>query len=220
MLQRRVALGPGGGIHRLLGAGAGVVVIQPQQVGVDDPQLGQRLGHVLLVGEGDVEVIVHGGACVAAAVGQLGVAAPQLPQIVQRRQGQGGERYLPLGAQLHQRHALVLACLGEGVFQRRAAVAHRLPPHLLGAVEVPQSHVVEPRKEGGVHTVQPAHRGLLALAGGGPGHKLVGHQHAAAGGVGGAAAQHAGQRIVVALGGLRRLVRVGVADEGGLQKGQ
>ena len=42
---------------------------------------GQRVGDVLLVGEGDVEVVVRRRAVVGPAVGELHVIAPQLPQV-------------------------------------------------------------------------------------------------------------------------------------------
>ena len=68
-------------------------------------------------------------------------------------------------------------------------------------------------EQGGVHAVHPAHRGLLALAGGSARHKLVRHQHAAVAGVRGAVPQHAGKGVVVAL---NRLVRPDVPHHGGL----
>ena len=164
-----------------------------------------------------MQIVVGGRARIAAAVGQLHVAAAQLPQVVLRGQRRSGKRDLSLRPQLHKRCALVLVRLREGILQRGAAVAQGIAAHLLGAVQVAEGHIVEAVKEGGIHTVQPAHRWLLALAGGGTGHELVGHQHAAAGRVGGAAAQHTAQGVAVALDGL---VRVDVAHHGGFQEGQ
>ena len=80
-----------------------------------------------------------------------------------------------------------------------------------------EGHIVEAVKEGGIHTVQPAHRWLLALAGGGTGHELVGYQQAAPGRVHRAVPQHAGQGVVVAINGL---VRPDMPHGSGLQKGQ
>ena len=82
---------------------------------------------------------------------------------------------------------------------------------------MPQRHIVKGIKQGGVHAVHPAHRGLLALAGGGTGHELVGYQQAAVARVRGAVPQHAGKGVVVALNGL---VRPDMPHGSGLQKGQ
>ena len=46
---------------------------------------------ILLVGQGDVQIVIHGGALVAAAVGQFRVAAPQPAQLVPGGQGRGGD---------------------------------------------------------------------------------------------------------------------------------
>ena len=54
VLQRCFLFGLCRGIQLLPGLGAAVVVIQPHQVGVDDPQAGQCLGDVLLIGQGDM----------------------------------------------------------------------------------------------------------------------------------------------------------------------
>ena len=217
MFQRGDALGALRGTDLLLLAGALVIVVQLHQVGVDDPQPRQCIRHILLVGQGDIQVVVHGGALVAAAVGQLHVAAPQPAQLVPGGQGRGGDVHLALCAQLHKGSDLVLPRLREGVLQRRAAVAQGLPPHLLRAVQMPQRHIVKGIEQGGVHAVHPAHRRFLALAGRSTRHKLVRHQHAAVAGVGDTVPQHAGKGIVVAL---NRLVRPDVPHHSGLQKGQ
>ena len=143
MLQRGDALGALRGADLLLLAGALVIVVQLHQVGVNDPQPRQRVRHVLLVGQGDVQVVVYGSALVIAAVGQLHVAAAQLPQVVLRGQRRGGKCDLSLRPQLHKRCALMLVRLREGILQRRAAVAQGLPPHLLRAVQMPQRHIVK-----------------------------------------------------------------------------
>ena len=65
------------------------------------------VGHVLLVGQGDVEVVVHGGVCVAAAVRQFHVAAAHFPQVVPGRQGQGGDGTSPFCPQLSAGVALL-----------------------------------------------------------------------------------------------------------------
>ena len=97
---------------------------------------------------GDVEVVVHGGVCVAAAVRQFHVAAAHFPQVVPGRQGQGGDADIALRPQLYKGRALVLAGFGKRVLERSAAVAHRVPPHLLRAVQVAQCHIVEAVEEG------------------------------------------------------------------------
>ena len=129
----------------------------------------------------------------------------------------GGNGHAALFAQLHKGHALVLAGLREGIFQRRSAVAQGIPAHLLGAVQMPQCHIVELVEQGGIHPVDAAHAGLLALAGGSSCHELVCHQHTAAGRVRRTVIQHAGKGIIVALNGR---VRPDVPHHGGLQKGQ
>ena len=107
--------------------------------------------------------------------------------------------------------------LGEGVLQRRSAVAHRLPSHLLWAVNVPQGHIVEGVKDSRIHVVRSAHGELLRVAPGSTGDKLMGHQHIADG------------RIHFhGLNGRRHRVRVGgdlplgeaAPDMGGLHKRQ
>ena len=79
MFQRGLLLGPGRALHGLLFPGAAVVVIQLHEIGIDDPQPGQRVRDILFIGQGDVEVIVRGGALVGPAVRQLHVAAPAIP---------------------------------------------------------------------------------------------------------------------------------------------
>ena len=76
-----------------------------------------------------------------------------------------------------------MACLGKGIFQGGPAVTHRLPPHLLGTVEVPQSHIVKGVKGRYIYVVGPAHRKLLRLAPLSSSDKLMGHQHIPEGGV-------------------------------------
>ena len=107
--------------------------------------------------------------------------------------------------------------LGEGIFEGTACVADGVPSHLLGTVEVAQSHIVEALEEGDVDAVHPAHAGLFALADRRPGYELVGHQHVPAGGVGCAGVQHTADGVVVAL---DLLVREDVPHGGGLQKGR
>ena len=80
-----------------------------------------------------------------------------------------------------------------------------------------QRHIVKAVEQAGIHAVHTAHRHFLALAAGSPGHELVGHQHAAVGGVQLAVPQHAGKGVVVAFHGL---VRPDMPYHGGLQKGQ
>ena len=58
----------------------------------------------------------------------------------------------------------MLKGLGEGIFEGTACVADGVPSHLLGTVEVAQSHIVEALEEGDVDAVHPAHAGLFALA--------------------------------------------------------
>ena len=82
---------------------------------------------------------------------------------------------------------------------------------------MPQRHIVELVEQGGIHPVDAAHAGLLALAGGSSCHELVCHQHTAAGRVRRTVIQHAGKGIVVALNGR---VRPDVPHHSGLQKGQ
>ena len=164
-----------------------------------------------------MQVVVHRSAVVIAAVGQLHVAAAHFPQVVLRRQRGRGDGHFALCAQFHERSALVLGGFREGVLQRRAAVAHRVAAHLLGAVQVAQRHIIKAVKKAGVYAVHTAHRHFLALAAGSPGHELVGHQHAAVGGGQLAVPQHAGKGVVVAFHGL---VRPDMPYHGGLQKGQ
>ena len=174
VLEGRFALGPGGGVGRLSGPGAAVVVVQPHEVRVDDPQPDQRVGNILLVGEGDVEVVVCRRAVVGPAVGELHVTAPQLPQVVPGGERRGLEADAALFAQGDEESGFVLMGLGEGIFEGAACVADGVPPHLLGTVEVAQSHIVEALEEGDVDAVHPAHAGLFALADRRPGHELVG----------------------------------------------
>ena len=101
----------------------------------------------------------------------------------------------------------------KGVFQRGAAIAHGIAAHLLGAVQVAQRHVGKGIEQAGIHAVHTAHRDFLALAAGGTGHELMGHQHAAVAGVGDTVPQHTGKGVVVAL---NRLVRPDVPHHGGL----
>ena len=143
MFQRGDILGALRGRHFPVFPGAEVVVVQPHQVRVNDPQPGQRVRDILLIGQGDVQVVVHGGALVAAAVGQFHVAAPQPAQLVPGGQGRGGDVHLALCTQLHKGSALVLPRLREGILQRCAAVAQRFPPHLLRAVQMPQRHIIK-----------------------------------------------------------------------------
>ena len=81
-----------------------------------------------------------------------------------------------------------------------------------------QGHIIKALEQGNVHTVQPAHRGLLALADSGPGHELVGHQQAAVSRVPFAAAQDTAQRVGVALGTFSGFLRPDMPDGGRLQK--
>ena len=80
-----------------------------------------------------------------------------------------------------------------------------------------EGHIVKGIEQAGVHAVYAAHRHLLALAAGGTGHELMGHQHAAVRRVRWAVAQHAGKGIVV---GLHGLVRPDMPHHGGLEEGQ
>ena len=134
----------------LIFAGAAVVVVQPHQVGVDQPQLGQCVRHVLLIGQGNVQVVVHRSAVVIAAVGQLHVAAAHFPQVVLRGKRHGGDGNFALETELHKSGAFVLVCFRKGVFQRGAAIAHGIAAHLLGAVQVAQRHVVKGIEQAGI----------------------------------------------------------------------
>ena len=118
---------------------------------------------------------------------------------------------------MHHRHALVVLRFGEGVFQRRAAVADPVRAHILRAVEMAQRHIVEVLKHGGVHVVAAAHRQLFGLAGGRAGDKLVGQQHVALRGVHRHAFQRHADGVGIAFDGL---VRRKAPDMGGLKEGQ
>ena len=164
-----------------------------------------------------MQIIVGGGALVGAVVGQFQITAPDLPQVVQRGQGRGGNVHAAFFAQVHKGDAFMLVRFREGILQRGAAVAQGVAAHLLGAVQVAQGHIVKGIEQGRVHAVQPAHGRLFTLAGGGTGHELVGSQQAAVARVRGAVPQHAGKGVVVALNGF---VRPDMPHGSGLQKGQ
>ena len=164
-----------------------------------------------------MEVVVRRRAVVGPAVRELHVTAPQLPQVVPGGERHGLEADAALFAQGDEESGFVLMGLGEGIFEGTACVADGVPSHLLGAVEVAQSHIVEALEEGDVDAFHPAHAGLFALADRRPGRELVGHQHVPAGGVGCAGVQHTADGVVVAL---DLLVREDVPHGGGLQKGQ
>lgn len=205
-------------VQRGSGPGAGVVVVHLHQIGVEQAELVRRVGDVLLVGEGDVDVGAGvSGVLVIFPEGQLRVCAPQLHHVPQGDQGQGAQGDAALLPQLNHGDGFVPAGLGEGVFEGRAAVAHRLPAHVLGVVEVSQGHVVKGVEDRHVHVVRAAHRELLRVAGEGPRDELVGHQHVALGRVHLHSADGRGEGVRV---GGDLLVGEHAAHVGGLQKGE
>ena len=107
--------------------------------------------------------------------------------------------------------------LGEGIFQRGAAVADGGPTHLLGAVDVPQGHIVEGLEHRRVHVVGAPHREFLRLAALGPGDELVGHQNIPPVRVQGHMPDGAGHRVGI---GGDLFFGEAVADLGGFYKRQ
>ena len=118
---------------------------------------------------------------------------------------------------LHNGNGLLVSGLGEGVFQRRAAVADPLPAHVLRTVEMAQGHIVKGGEDGGVHVVRASHADLLRLAPRRPRDELVGDQHIAPGRVQGHMPDGAGHGVRKAL---HPLLREEAADMGGLQEWQ
>ena len=157
------------------------------------------------------------GPLIEAPEGHLLIGPPQLHQVPERDQRDRADSRRPLLPQLHHGDRLVLSGLGKGVLEGGAAVAHRLPPHRLGAVEVAQGHIVEGVENGHVHVVRPAHGDLLRVAPGGAGDELVGDQHVPEGGVHPHGSDGRGQGIGV---GVRRPVGKAPADVGWLHEGQ
>ena len=120
-----------------------------------------------------------GGALVEAPEGQRFIGAPQLLHVPQGRQGHGAHAHIALLPQLHHGDGFFVPGFGEGVLQRRSAVADGFPPGGLRVVNVPQGHVVKGGEHRRVHIVAAAHGNILRITPGGTGDELVGHQHGA-----------------------------------------
>ena len=84
-------------------AGPLVVVIQPHQVGVDGPQPCDCIGDVLLIGEGDVQIVIGRRPFVEGSEGDLLIAAAELPEVVLRQKGDGANGDASLFPQLGDR---------------------------------------------------------------------------------------------------------------------
>ena len=69
------------------------------------------------------------------------------------------------------------------VFQGRAGVADPVGTDILRAVKMPQCHVVEGIKNGGIHVVAAAHGKLFGFTGKPPGNKLMSHKNVAVAGL-------------------------------------
>ena len=164
-----------------------------------------------------MQVVLRGGSLVEALGGDLLVGAPDFPQVVQRGEGPEADLKVPLFPQLRNGDALVVMGFGEGVFQRSSAVANPGGEHVLGAMEVAQSHIVKVRKNLRVHTVGASDAELLGFTGGGARHKLVGQQHVALGRVDCHVANGHPEGVGI---GLRGFLRVKPPDMGGLEEGK
>ena len=103
---------------------------------------------------------------------------------------------------------------GEGIFQRAAAVPQGGPSHTLGAMEMPQSHIVKRGKQRGRNLIHAPHRPLLRFTGHPACDKLVGQKNVSPSLVHRPLPQRVGHRLFV---GGNVCLGVPMADQGRLQ---
>ena len=104
---------------------------------IDRSELADCVRDILLVGQGDVDVVLlQRGAVIITLRRQLVISAPDLDHIVQGSQRNGADSELAVFRQLSDSHGFLIIRFREGVFQRRTAVADLLTAAVLRTVDM------------------------------------------------------------------------------------